>query len=217
MLEYSADPSLRDVPLQLSELEAYAADPAAFVKDARKVPHLLARVTATVQLYKSQIQSLNRDVQDMQLRRDRVGAATTMSPRDAVKFLSPQELSLIVGGTAKHMLDHAQRVQLAAEQARRDATTEWSRARFTLLGALEDPALPPELRARLEAALAAAPTADAQPGVPAVVEEPAPGDAETSDAAATDMAAAALDSLFGDDFDDMTTAAAGNDHGHGAS
>jgi hypothetical protein len=194
MLEYLTDPSLADTPMALSELEAYAADPAAFVKDPRKVPHLLRRLVATVQLYKTQITGLKTDVHDMQLRRDRAGAATTMSPRDAVRFLSPQELSAIVGGTSKQLLDHAARLQQQAEKARREANAEMSRARFVLLSVLESPDLPAGLRGRLEEQLASFGVADLHQAPPV---QPA-GDVTVDGGMPADPGAA-LDDLFADD------------------
>jgi hypothetical protein len=158
MSEYSTDPSLQDVPLNPSEIDSYAADPSMFSRDPRKVSHLLRRVAATVSMYKSQIQSLNRDVQDIQMSRSRSGAATTMSPRDAVRFLSPQELAGVVEGTHKALLDHVLSLQTDAKQARRDALSEQNKARFALLSVLEDAAVPSEVRERLQKTLASLPT-----------------------------------------------------------
>lgn len=149
--------------MHLSELEELAAaDPKPFLRDPRKITHLLGRVVATVSTAKAQVQQLHRDVQTLQLNSQRVGAATTMSPRDAVRYLSSQELAQVVSGTHKQLLNHVLGLQQEAAALQRQLVAEQGKFRFAVLSVLEDPSLPPEVRARLQAALVQVPPAPVQ-------------------------------------------------------
>jgi hypothetical protein len=201
MPEYSAEPSLQDVPLNPSEIEAYAADPSEFARDPRKVGHLLRRVSATVMLYKNQIQSLNRDVQDIQMSRSRAGAATTMSPRDAVRFLSPVELASVVEGTHRALLEHVLSLQTDAKQAKREAVSEQNKARFVLLSVLEDTTIPQETRERVKTALAALPAEHFAPAP----ETPSAPTEEATDGAVAAEPGAELTGTQGATTEDDTT------------
>jgi hypothetical protein len=187
MSEYRAEPDLANFPMHLSELEELAAtNPRQFAKDPRKITHLLGRVVATVVAYKSQVQQLHRDVQALQLASRQVGQVTTMAPRDAVRYLSAEELADVVTGTHRQVLAtanrtnaEANRVKAEADSAHRDAIRELGGIRFAILSVLDDPGIDASTRARLQQALTQFPeqgsnTASPTTTSPAADEQPAP-------------------------------------------
>lgn len=156
MAAYNDDPSLRDVPIHLSELEEFAHDPRPVVRDARKLSHLLGRAVATVVNQKNQIRQLQTDVNAIRFSSERMGAATTLSPRDAVRYLSPAELEQVVKGTHQHVLAQANRAKVQAEEQLKAAVSAQARVRLAVLDIVEDVSVPADVRQRLADAFAEA-------------------------------------------------------------
>jgi hypothetical protein len=153
MAEYHVDPSLTDVPMNLAEIEEYVnGDLRQFCRDSRKLAHFLGRVVATIVVHKEQIRSLHSDINALQTASQRVGAATTMAPRDAVRYLSPDELASVVQGTYAQQMNHVLRLRAEAESAQRDAVAKRSQLEFALLGLLDDRTIPDDVRSRLRQA-----------------------------------------------------------------
>ena len=151
MASYVPDPSTARQPLRTTDVEELLSDASAFGKEATKVEHLAQRIKATIEAHRSQIQALNRDLQEVRAATGRNGVATTMSPRDAVRYLSPQELSSIVDAVGRNILATANDTKRAADQALRAASEERAKMNLALLAILEDPALPDALRSKAEA------------------------------------------------------------------
>src|SRR5690606_17491467 len=121
--------SLIDVPLHLSEIEALAVSQGRpLLKDRHKTEHFIHRVLSTVRMYKAQIQQMHRDIQEMQLQRERAGAPTTLSPMDSVRYLSDAQLEQVFGKVARQQLARLRQAQ--AEAARVAATAREDNARI---------------------------------------------------------------------------------------
>lgn len=88
---YNDDPGLSEVPLSVDEAAALMSDPKALGRG--DIPHLMRRVMATAQ----RCESVRRNYDDELRRRTaampRPGLPATLSPEEAVKFLSQEQLT----------------------------------------------------------------------------------------------------------------------------
>jgi hypothetical protein len=88
---YNDDPNLVDVPLSVDEAAALLAEPRAVGKS--DIPHLMRRVLATAQ----RCETVRRNYDDELRRRTaampRPGLPATLSPEEAVKFLSQEQIT----------------------------------------------------------------------------------------------------------------------------
>lgn len=133
MSEYIPDPSMLDIPIKTVEIEEYIDNPDLFIKDRRKVHHLLRRVQVTMNGYREQIQNLTREIQDIRVASRKSGAATTMTPRDALRYVSPDELRALVDSVSAAVLDEALAKQRQADDDLRHLNTE--KAKLKVLAA----------------------------------------------------------------------------------
>lgn len=154
--EYLADPTMVDVPFNLAEIEQVAADQARALKDPRKAQHFVQRTLSTVRMLKQQIQQLHRDVQTIQMDKERAGAATTLSPLDAVRYLSEEQLEQLFGVLARQQLQRLRTLQTDARCVAEQANRELAQA-HTAIAAVRAAGLPPELAGTFEDVLARLP------------------------------------------------------------
>jgi hypothetical protein len=120
-LQYDDAPDRRDTLVSLDE--AYTimnGDLRTFAKSADRVAHYAGRVYRTLQAHRDQIQSLHRDIQTIQMSRAIQGAAPTMSPVDAVKYLTPDQLADAVDGASGARIRAASATVRQAQELRAD-------------------------------------------------------------------------------------------------
>jgi hypothetical protein len=148
---YNDDPTLAPVPLSVEEANALLDDPR--ILDKRDLPHLLRRVVATaVQVREVRVQY------DAELRRrseamPRTGLRQTLSPEQAAKFLSPEQLEKLFDRFSQERLQ-------ALELLRQRAAEDYERLRQSvdeaveaLIHALAQPGIDDATRAKLRDAL----------------------------------------------------------------
>ena len=97
-LEYTASEYTAGLPVAVSEIDALlerAGKP--ITKDPNKTVHFLNRVKLTIDSMQADLGHLRRRIDEVSLNKSRRGAPSTLSPLDALKFASPEEIEMIVG------------------------------------------------------------------------------------------------------------------------
>lgn len=161
------DPSLVQTPLQLSELEDIAQNEGrGVVKDSRKFAHFLQRVIATVKLGKEQVSELKKELTRLQLEQHKAGAPTTLNPLDAARYLSDEQKAALFDELAQNQLAALRRKQDEADITRKKALQFAGQVRYELVKIVEEPTLPPQIRAMVEQLLSNLNSAARQPASP---------------------------------------------------
>lgn len=142
-MEYNADPSMTDVPLSLDDVQSLSENEGRSVRqDPRKMSHLLARMSATIIRAHEDARSLRSELERMRSRdRQGAGQSTTLSPLDAVRYLSPEQLQQVFGTVAKAQMDWLKVQKIEAENTRRRLETVLARLRYIDVSATETPAV----------------------------------------------------------------------------
>lgn len=115
---YNDDPGLAEVPLSVDEASALLADPKAVGKG--DIPHLMRRVLATAQ----RCESVRRNYDDELRRRTaampRPGLPATLSPEEAVKFLSQEQITRLFDRFSQEKLAALENLLENAAEDRRE-------------------------------------------------------------------------------------------------
>jgi hypothetical protein len=149
-VSYIPDPSNRDSPLSIEEVEALIARGGRDLSKGRTLTHFLNRVWHTIRMYQGKINDLNKDIDRISLRQGApAGFATTLNPRDAVQFLSLEERSELAEKTMREYMSRLHKVLTGLERERETSTRYANALHFAIIGLLDDPGIPPELRRTL--------------------------------------------------------------------
>ena len=142
-VEYNADPSMTDVPLSLDDVRALSENEGRAVRqDPRKMSHLLARMTATIARSHEDTRSLRGELERLRSREKQgSGQSTTLSPLDAVRYLSPEQLQQVFGTVAKAQMDWLKVQKIETENTRRKLETVLARLRYVDVSATETAAV----------------------------------------------------------------------------
>lgn len=142
-MEYNADPSMTDVPLSLDDIRSLSENEGRAVRqDPRKMSHLLARVSATIVRANEDARSLRSELERMRNREKQgAGQSSTLSPLDAVRYLSPEQLQQVFGTVAKAQMDWLKVQKTETENTRRRLETILARLRYVDVSATETPAV----------------------------------------------------------------------------
>ena len=117
---YHPDPNLRGQPLTSREVEEILeADGKGVVGDKKKVVHLLERMLATFATFRRDIDSLNSQVEQLNLEAHAGwGRPTTADPADALRFASEQDIMRVVDGFERQKLERYNAMLAEVEQLR---------------------------------------------------------------------------------------------------
>lgn len=142
-VEYNADPSMTDVPLSLDDIRSLSENEGRAVRqDPRKMSHLLARMSATIVRANEDARSLRSELERMRNREKQgAGQSSTLSPLDAVRYLSPEQLQQVFGTVAKAQMDWLKVQKTETENTRRRIETILARLRYVDVSATETPAV----------------------------------------------------------------------------
>ena len=142
-MEYTADPSTADLPLNAQEVAELARNEGKVLRnDPRRMSHFLARVTATIRRHSDESRQLKGELErTRQASSQGVGQATTLSPMDAVRYLSPEQLQQVFGAVARQQMEWLKHQQTEAEAAKRRANKVVADLRYLVVQLREDPAL----------------------------------------------------------------------------
>jgi hypothetical protein len=148
---YNDDPTLAPVPLSVEEANALLDDPGLVTK--RDIPHLLRRVVATaVQVREVRVQY------DTELRRrtsavPRSGIHQTLSPEQAARFLSPEQLEKLFDRFSQERLQALELLRKRAAEDYDRLQTSLDESVEALIHALAQPGLDENTKQQLRAAL----------------------------------------------------------------
>lgn len=120
---YNPDPVFAMTPIDVETVGALLSDEGLALRDTKARVHFLRRVYAALSQARSDIDSLNRKLTEVTMRRAHTGASPTVSPRDMVRYLSPAELIAAAGPTVQAQHDQLVAATEAAE-AREAAAAE---------------------------------------------------------------------------------------------
>lgn len=139
-MDYVADPSTLDVPLNQDEVAQLASNEGkALRNDPRRLSHFLARVLATMRRHHDEMRQLKGEIERARHAASTpAGQATTLSPMDAVRYLSPEQLQQVFGAVARQQMEWMQRQQLEADLAKRRATKIANDLKYLVVQLRED-------------------------------------------------------------------------------
>lgn len=192
---FNPDSPRVEMPITTRELEVMKEDAPEAFRDrdsVRKVAALLRRVEVTCDNFRGQIRGLKFELAEERHANAKLGVATTLSPRDAVKYLSPSELAAIVEPAAASAIKRAEELTATAEKERMELNKQVS----AIKEALEDlrGSVDAATMARFDAVVAAHSTQQAE-------EQSASGSWVSNLSAAQEPANSSSDSS--DDLDDL--------------
>lgn len=182
------------MPLTLDEIEGLvASDGAPLRRNPRTLSHFLTRVQATSVHHIDQMQRAHAEVEHLRSKaRGRVGASTTLSPLDAVRYLTDEQRAALFDGLQRDSYEATTRARKEAEDAAAEARKSASLIKLKFMVLAEDPDVPQQVREKIVAALAAVDTAMAEP---TQTEPPAASSAAPSSASERDTAGAQVERL----------------------
>jgi hypothetical protein len=119
--QYAHDPDLAPVPLDPDEVaELLKQRPRAFVRDEEHVWLLVERAQATAAALRHQSQQFDLEMQARSAAMPRSGIPGNISPEQAARFLSPQQLRRLFDTFSKERLDALdQNIKRVDEQRQR--------------------------------------------------------------------------------------------------
>ena len=126
---FNPDSPRSEMPITTRELELMKDEASEAFRDRdsiRKVAALLRRFEVTCDNFRGQIRGLKFELAEERHANAKLGVATTLSPRDAVKYLSPSELAAIVEPAAASAIKRAEELTATAEKERMDLNRQVS-------------------------------------------------------------------------------------------
>lgn len=130
------------MPLSSEEVAQLARNEGkALRNDPRKLSHFLARLSATLRRHGDEMRQLKGELERGRAAANQgVGQATTLSPMDAVRYLSPVQLQQVFGTVARQQMEWLAHQQSETEGAKRRANKIVADLRYLVVQLREDPA-----------------------------------------------------------------------------
>lgn len=116
-MAYDTSPSQSDVPIAPPEVDEWLADPKAF-RDPAAIVHMLGRLQVTLRHHQTRMTQIARDLQSLQQSAAGTGRATTLSPLDALRYLSEEQRTQVFSDAQRAHLEQARRARDEAEAYR---------------------------------------------------------------------------------------------------
>lgn len=149
-MAYIPDPSTRETPLAIEEIESLIAGGGRDLTKGRTIGHFLTRVWHTIRMYQERLNDLSKDVDRLAARQAvQPGLATTLNPRDAVQFLSLEEKAELADKTTRDYLARLHKILVNTERERAHITRYANALQVAVVGLLEDPLVPQNVKAAL--------------------------------------------------------------------
>jgi len=93
---YQADPNTAGTPLTSAEAESLEnAGARALARDERALEHLLGRLPVTLRSHRAAMNGISAQLEDAR-RSQKSGRVSTLSPRDAVRYLSSADMDALL-------------------------------------------------------------------------------------------------------------------------
>lgn len=139
-MEYNPDPSFAGVPLSVAEVEEIASTGGRALRgNANWMSHFLSRVIATMRSAYETRQQLEGALERMKIDSQMsAGANTTLSPVDAVRYLSDEQKRVIFDGVARDKIEWLDLQASEIEKKRRQVETVYNALSFIGETSLQD-------------------------------------------------------------------------------
>jgi hypothetical protein len=149
---YDDSPHRLDARVSPDEADAVASlDQKQFSRAPTRVAHYTARVALTIRALHAQIRALHNDIQKIQISRASAGAPATLSPTEAVRYLTDEQLVTILGARAGEVLTGALQSKEAALATRAVVVARINEAKLLLGSLSNDPQIPDEVQKKVTA------------------------------------------------------------------
>lgn len=201
-LQYNATAATANMPVGLPELDAIlAANLRPLAKDPKRVGHLLRRVRETLEGDAHDLSNLRSSVEELKRDRSRKGAASTLNPLDALRFVSAEEMESVTDRITRERLRTLRTLIDENMTAHNQLVMLTQTAHAIVSRLLVDPAVSAQDAERLTAVLHGLPDPDAValPGVPAVIRATFDHEPPTPPPSASREAIDDVDELLGPD------------------
>ncbi len=201
-LQYNATAATANMPVGLPELDAIlAANLRPLAKDPKRVGHLLRRVRETLEGDAHDLSNLRSSVEELKRDRSRKGAASTLNPLDALRFVSAEEMESVTDRITRERLRTLRTLIDENMTAHNQLVMLTQTAHAIVSRLLVDPAVSADDAERLTAVLHGLPDPDAVtlPAVPAVIRATFDHDRGAPPPSATRDAVDEVDELLGPD------------------
>ena len=151
---YDASPNREDEPVDLAEISALASsDLRSFAKNPNWIEHFLRRVAKTIDAKNRMITALDKERSKAAIARAQTGAATTLSPLDAVKFLTPEQFASQADAVVRGSIEGAERAKREAKTQSAAATKTVNDVRLVISQIVDDISVPDAVRRQLRSLL----------------------------------------------------------------
>ena len=221
---YDTSPQAASVPLSTDDIDWLLQNGKPIFKDTSRRAQFLSRVKNTLQMYRTGMNDLHREINRLQSELSAPGVSSgALDALTAARYLSDEQKEQLFTGSMKQAWTALLRLRADTARLRAQANSDLGVARFALTTVLEDPSVSDELRSRVRrlaeqlpapAAIELTPIDSPLPGTPS-----APGwQVEAAGAASAASAASAPARSGGDTHGtatDPAAAAAGSEPGSG--
>ena len=152
---YVSDPSIKDKPLRLDEVDALIISNA--LTDLNDVPHLLSRVSATIKEQRRRMAELQRDIELLAVKKSS-DEHPLQRAINAINDMSDDEKRFLLDQQYLAVLEELNKERESAERARLAYISESNRVRYLLTQLIGDSSVPSEIRYKIETLLSKLPS-----------------------------------------------------------
>lgn len=149
-MDYELDPSLLDVALNPEEVKVLLAANGNPLRAEAAARHFMQRVLVSLDDAQRRISQAARDLTALTAGSAHAGKPTTLSPVDAVKFLSAAQRAQAFNDTQRQMLEHARQVKADAEAYRERIVAFMDAAQRAQASLANIPGLDPAVKTHLD-------------------------------------------------------------------
>lgn len=150
--QYPLDPSTKNTPLKLEEVDTFILFGEKYFKDPRSIEHLLNRIQATIKENRRRIIELQSDYDKLK-NANKVQGHPMQKALDSLKQLTPEEKKQLLDRNYLDELEKLKSKEEIAERTRVAAVSETNRMRLSFSKMLKDPEVPQDVRDKIQAIL----------------------------------------------------------------
>lgn len=143
---YDATEETLSVPVTPEEADMLMRADGRPLKARRALPHFLYRLRVTLSNHEAEMANSRRAIESLRETRTRMGAPSTLSPLDAIRFATPEEVSQVVGHISSTQLAALQAAVNEARGLRSALAGDLAAVRNATRAILDKPGLPSEVR-----------------------------------------------------------------------
>jgi hypothetical protein len=149
VFHYDSSPSTYENALTLEEARAIeGVEAKSFAKDEHRFSHYTHRVVVTIERYREQARNMQRHVEELRVSK-RGGVSSSLSPMDAVKFMSEEQLASVVGGVAREQIESASRQRREAHEVHRASVAVFNELKLAIGSVVDNPLVDQATRLQL--------------------------------------------------------------------